>query len=77
MKDSTSGGRTIHSIQIHYFENFFDYLGKLKASTYNIFELREDFLNMILTCQEIIPSRKHELVQRIKELKDAENKADD
>lgn len=40
----TNKTKTICGVQIHYFENFFDYLGKLKASTYNIFELREDFI---------------------------------
>jgi len=31
---------------------------------------------MLLSCQEIIPSRKHELMNRIKEFKDAEGKAE-
>ena len=40
-------GRVMESIKLHYFESNFDYSGKLLSSTYNCFEMREDFIMML------------------------------
>ena len=52
----------INKLQLHYFENYYDYQGRLKHSTYNIFQLHTDFIRMLIECQEIFPSQKHELI---------------
>lgn len=35
-------------ITLHYFEKLYDYYHRLTRSSYNIFELSEDFLSMLL-----------------------------
>lgn len=57
----------LKKITLHYFEKFFDYRKKVKPGgcTYNVFELTEDFLNMLTTCGEILPSEKTSLVSTI------------
>jgi hypothetical protein len=62
---------------LHYFEKFFDYRKKLKGCTYNMFDLTEDFINMITTCGEILPSEKNQLVATIKKYKTPEVKKDE
>jgi len=47
-------------------------LGGSKGSTYNIFEMKKDFIDMLGECHEIIPSNKDEIIARIKELNEAE-----
>ena len=47
---------------LHYFESFFDLQGMLVNSTYNIFDMTDDFLSMVKTCTEIIPNEKVKLV---------------
>lgn len=55
-------------MKIHYFESNFNQRGRLISSTYNCFDMQEDFVDMIRRCQEIIPSAKHELIERMEKL---------
>jgi len=55
-------------MKIHYFEHNYTGRGKLIASTYNYFEMQEDFVEMIHRCKEVLPSTKHELFDRLEQL---------
>jgi len=57
------------TLTIHYFEKFFDDRKKLKACTYNTFELTEDFINMLTSCGHVIPGDRSKLVKKIKKFK--------
>jgi len=41
------GSFKIKKLTLHYFERFYDYRKKLKNSTYNMFDLTDDFLTMV------------------------------
>lgn len=56
--ERTEDAKQIKKITLHYFEKYFDYRKKLQSCTYNMFELTEDFISMITTCGEILPSEK-------------------
>lgn len=68
MRQASNGSRILANIKLHYFESNFNYQGVLLRSTYNCFEMREDFIYMLQNCQEILPIAKHELVERVKHL---------
>lgn len=63
------GSFKIKKLTLHYFERFYDYRKKLKNSTYNMFDLTDDFLTMLQTCGEILPSEKTKLVKTIESYK--------
>lgn len=56
---------SIKKISLHYFEKYYDYRKKPRRCTYNVFELTDDFIHMITTCGEILPSEKTQLVNTI------------
>jgi len=56
-------------ITLHYFEKIFHYEGRLKQSTYNQYELSEDFLSVLFSTGELIPNEQSRMIKRIKEIK--------
>jgi hypothetical protein len=56
-------------ITLHYFEKIFEYEGQLKQSTYNQYELSEDFLSVLFSTGELIPNEQSRMIKRIKEIK--------
>ena len=56
-------------ITLHYFEKIFHYEGHLKQSTYNQYELSEDFLSVLFSTGELIPNEQSRMIKRIKEIK--------
>ena len=56
-------------ITLHYFEKSFHYDGHLKQSTYNQYELSEDFLSMLFSTGELMPNEQSRMIKRIKEIK--------
>mgnify|MGYP003349766321 CR=1 FL=1 len=56
-------------ITLHYFEKIFHYDGHLKQSTYNQYELSEDFLSVLFSTGELIPNEQSRMIKRIKEIK--------
>jgi uncharacterized protein YbcC (UPF0753/DUF2309 family) len=56
-------------ITLHYFEKIFHYDGHLKQSTYNQYELSEDFLSMLFSTGELMPNEQSRMIKRIKEIK--------
>jgi hypothetical protein len=65
----------IKKISLHYFEKYYDYRKKPRRCTYNVFELTDDFIHMITTCGEILPSEKTKLVNTISGYKEEGKKA--
>jgi uncharacterized protein YbcC (UPF0753/DUF2309 family) len=61
-------------ITLHYFEKIFHYDGHLKQSTYNQYELSEDFLSMLFSTEELIPNEQSRMIKRIKEIKAPEDR---
>ena len=56
-------------ITLHYFEKVFHYDGHVKQSTYNQYELSEDFLSMLFSTEELMPNEQSRMIKRIKEIK--------
>ena len=56
-------------LSLHYFESFYDHQNVILNNTYTIFDMTNDFIDMIMKCEEIIPSAKNHLVNRITEFK--------
>jgi hypothetical protein len=57
------------SITIHYFENLFDYDDCLISSSYNTFDLSEDFMQMLILGEELLPHEQPKNIKRIKAIK--------
>lgn len=56
-------------VTLHYFERIFEYNSKLKQSTYNQYELSEDFLSMLFNTEELMPHEQSSMIKRIKTIK--------
>lgn len=61
-------------ITLHYFEKFFDYYQRIIQSTYNKYDLSEDFLSMLINTGELIPHEQPRLIKRVKNLKNPQDK---
>lgn len=53
------------TINLHYFESYYDAENKFKKSHYTTFQMTEDFINAIVSCGEIIPNEKSKLVRHV------------
>ena len=62
--------KKIRQLSLHYFESFYDYKNVLLNSTYTIFDMTDDFIEMMMKCEEIIPHAKNRLVNRITQFKE-------
>ena len=62
--------KKVKQLSLHYFESFFDNKNVLINSTYTIFDMTDDFIDMLMKCEEIIPHAKNQLVNRITNLKE-------
>jgi hypothetical protein len=56
-------------ITIHYFESSFDYDDRLIQSSYNVFDLSEDFMQMLILSEELLPHEQPKNIKRIKTIK--------
>jgi hypothetical protein len=57
------------SITIHNFENLFDYDDCEILSSYNTFNLNEDFMQMLILGEELLPREKPKNIKRIRTIK--------
>ena len=62
--------KKVKQLSLHYFESFFDNKNVLINSTYTIFDMTDDFIEMMMKCEEIIPHAKNHLVNRITKFKE-------
>lgn len=62
--------KKVKQLSLHYFERFYDHKNVLLNSTYTIFDMTDDFIDMMMKCEEIIPHAKNHLVKRITQFKE-------
>ena len=62
--------KKIKQLSLHYFESFYDENNVFLNSSYTIFDMNDDFIDMLMKCEEIIPHAKNQLVNRITNLKE-------
>ena len=51
--------KKVKQLSLHYFESFFDHKNVLINCTYTIFDMTDDFIDMLIKCGEIIPHTKN------------------
>ena len=61
--------KKIKQLSLHYFESFYDENNVFLNSSYTIFDMNDDFIDMLMKCEEIIPQEKNQFVNRITYLK--------
>jgi hypothetical protein len=62
--------KQVKQLSLHYFESFYDHKNVLLNSTYTIFDMTDDFIDMMMKCEEIIPHAKNHLIKRITKFKE-------
>ena len=68
--------KKVRQLSLHYFESFYDNKNILLNTMYTIFVMNEDFIEMMMKCEEIIPIAKNHLVNRIIQFKEEKENGD-